>query len=90
MLLQGGQRLLFYLAQNTTLAGLLGSNPENRMGAGPLLFFSSAEVNPDRKAHLRVVGGARKVKLLWEDLSRGDQDFNDIVLALLLQTKGRK
>jgi large repetitive protein len=82
--LQGGQRLLFYLVQNGTLEAVVGANPDNLLAGRPILFLSSADVNPDRLPHLRIVRAGKNVKLLWEDLSRGDQDFNDVVLSLRL------
>jgi hypothetical protein len=61
--LQGGQRLLFYLVQNSTLEGILAGNASNLPSGRPILFLSSADVNPDRLAHLRVVRAGKNVKL---------------------------
>ena len=93
MILHAGEQLLFYLVQNDTLEGLLRSNPENLLSRRPLLFFSSRDVNPDHLTHLLVRGSARPgstVQLRWEDLSHGDQDFNDVILSLRLTSLGSK
>jgi hypothetical protein len=84
--LEGGALYAFYLIQDDTTARFLCLNPDNRIGCGPLAFFSVAEANPDGFDHLRMKssdGGG--VTLAWEDLTGGgDRDFDDVVFRAAL------
>jgi uncharacterized repeat protein (TIGR01451 family) len=68
-----------YLIQNSTSAKFLRTNPENRLGRTPLMFFSFAAANPDGFDHVRRSG----TRYAFEDMTRGgDRDFNDLVVDI--------
>ena len=68
-----------YLVQNSTSSKLLRKNPENRLGRGPLMFFSFAAANPDGFNHVRSSG----TRYNFEDMtSGGDRDFDDLVIDI--------
>jgi hypothetical protein len=79
--LEGGALYAFYLIQNDTTARFLHRNPDNRIGCGPLAFFSFEGANPDGFDHLRLkASDPDGVELAWEDLTGGgDRDFDDVV-----------
>ncbi len=86
--LEGGALYAFYMIQDDTTARFLHRNPDNRIGCGPLAFFSFDGANPDGFDHLRLKSsGADGLELAWEDLTGGgDRDFDDVVFrAGLLQ-----
>jgi uncharacterized repeat protein (TIGR01451 family) len=68
----------WYLVQNDSSASFLARNPTNRLGAGPLMFFSFRAANPDGVDHLRQYSPTR---VGFEDLTfGGDWDFNDLIV----------
>jgi hypothetical protein len=81
---QGGQKLAFYLIQNSSTEEWLTQNPDNRAGKGPVAFFSIDGVNPDQFDHVHSQSfGEDILHLAWEDLwGGGDQDFNDVHLVV--------
>ena len=80
-----GAHLGMYLIQNSSSAKFLLRNPENRLGSGPLIFFSFALANPDGFDHVRRPSSTR---FAFEDMTfGGDRDFNDLVVDIRPQTK---
>ena len=79
--LQGGQILVFYIVQNSSLAQLRARNPNNELGKSPIAFFSIDALNPDRIDHFvgfTKVGG-RLTQFGFEDLTNGgDRDYDDV------------
>ena len=72
-----------YLIQNSTRAKFLARNPENRLGKGPLAFFSFAAANPDGFDHIRR---PTSTTFAFEDLTNGgDKDFNDLIIDIRSQ-----
>jgi Domain of unknown function (DUF4114)/PKD domain len=85
-----GARVLFYLIQDGSAGRLLARNPANRVGRGPLAFFSLPQANPDHFNHVRIktLGGGR-YRLAFEDLTGGgDRDFNDAVIEVKIDEQG--
>lgn len=84
LLFSGGDRLVFVLIQNGTMASFLDRNPHNVVGGGPLAFFSLATANPDKFDHLRISHlPDGTVLYAWEDeTGGGDRDFNDVVFRV--------
>lgn len=80
----GGSRLGFYLIQNDTTAAFLTSNPQNRLDARPVGFFSQTPSNPDAFDHVLAQDlGGGVWQLAWEDLvGGGDRNFRDAVLTI--------
>lgn len=77
---QAGDRLGFYLIQNSSTAQWLSHNPDNLHNNGPVAFFSIDGANPDGfdHAHTQTLRPGVQ-KMLWEDLwGGGDRDFNDV------------
>ena len=75
-----------YLIQNATHSTFLARNPENRLGRGPLMFFSFAAANPDRIAHVRRTS----TRYAFEDVTfGGDRDFNDLVVEIRAQAAAK-
>jgi hypothetical protein len=75
-----------YLIQNATKAKFLARNPENRLGKGPLAFFSFQAANPDGFEHVRRVSSTR---LGFEDMTNGgDKDYNDLIVDIRPQVGG--
>jgi len=83
LVLAGGDRILFYLIQNTSTANWFATNPHNHIG-GPLALFSMSTANPDGFQHVqRQHTGLGGIQLAWEDWAGGgDQDFNDVVFSV--------
>lgn len=83
LVLRGGDRILFYLIQNTSSANWLATNPHNHIN-GPLALFSMSTANPDGFQHVRRQHtGLGGLQLAWEDWTGGgDQDFNDVVFSV--------
>jgi cyclophilin family peptidyl-prolyl cis-trans isomerase len=81
--LSPGARFAFYLVQNATSATFLDQNPLDKLGHGPLAFFSVGRGNPDGANHLlqtRLDG--KTMRFAWEDgTGGGDADFNDVVFT---------
>jgi hypothetical protein len=72
--LRGGDRVALYLAQNGTTA---------RAAAGQIpAFFTAPAANPFGAVHARIGAvSANTIVYRWEDLIRGDDDFNDVVMS---------
>jgi glutathione S-transferase len=81
---QGGDRLAFYLIQNSSTATWLTQNADNRLDGQPPAFFSPEAANPDDVDHLETQALADGVwQFAWEDLTGGgDRDFNDVVFQV--------
>ncbi|MBD2341779.1 DUF4114 domain-containing protein, partial [Calothrix sp. FACHB-156] len=81
---KAGERLAFYLIQDSTTEQWLASNPQNQVGAGPVAFFSLSNANPDQIDHvLTQTLDNGSMKLNWEDMTGGgDRDFNDVVFTI--------
>lgn len=87
--LNGGDILAFFIISpgdafipRTTLADLLGSNPNNELNKRPLAFFSIDQLNPDSVDHF--VGFQNTTdnysQFGFEDLvGGGDLDYDDVV-----------
>jgi cyclophilin family peptidyl-prolyl cis-trans isomerase len=84
-----GQRLGLILIQNGKMGAWQQQNPSNRVGAGPVAFFSFDAANPDRFDHVRASALTNNTQTFsFEDqLNGGDQDYNDAVIRVSL---GRK
>ncbi|NJR75854.1 MAG: DUF4114 domain-containing protein, partial [Scytonema sp. CRU_2_7] len=84
LLLKAGERLAFYLIQNSTTEQWLVSNPQNQIGKGPVAFFSLNNANPDHVDHvLMQTLDNGLMQLNWEDITGGgDRDFNDVVFTI--------
>ncbi|EKU96922.1 hypothetical protein Lepto7375DRAFT_0848 [Leptolyngbya sp. PCC 7375] len=81
---QAGERLAFYLVQDSSTADWLARNPKNQVDQGPMAFFSLDGVNPDGFDHVRSQSFGEGIQRFdWEDLwGGGDRDFNDAVLLV--------
>ncbi|MBT9316451.1 DUF4114 domain-containing protein [Leptothoe spongobia] len=81
---QAGDRLAFYLVQDSSTADWLARNPKNQADQGPIAFFSLDGVNPDGVDHVRSQSFGEGIQsFAWEDLwGGGDRDFNDAVLLV--------
>ncbi|WP_250565987.1 DUF4114 domain-containing protein, partial [Adonisia turfae] len=81
---KAGDRLAFYLVQDSSTADWLAHNPDNKGGQGPTAFFSLDGANPDGVDHVRSQSFGEDIqRFAWEDLwGGGDQDFNDAVLLV--------
>jgi cyclophilin family peptidyl-prolyl cis-trans isomerase len=81
--LSAGARFAFYLIQDATSATFLAHNPLNKLGHGPLAFFSVDRGNPDGANHeLQTRLDGKTVRFAWEDgTGGGDADFNDVVFT---------
>ncbi|BAZ48519.1 YD repeat protein [Nostoc sp. NIES-4103] len=80
---KGGERLVFYIAPNSTAGIVQNQNPENATEITSL-FFSTTLANPDNINHVKLetLGGGI-TQLAWEDwLEGGDRDFNDMVIQV--------
>jgi cyclophilin family peptidyl-prolyl cis-trans isomerase len=88
--LQAGQRIVFYLIQNSTTANFLAKNATdtlhgNNNAGSPLAFFSLTAANPDHMKHTQIIADATtgRVQYNWEDLiNLGDSDFNDATITV--------
>lgn len=83
--LNGGDILVFFLIQNSSLAQFRASNPQNQRNGFPLAFFSLDQLNPDNFDHF--VGfrnqAANATEFGFEDItSGGDRDYDDIVYTI--------
>jgi hypothetical protein len=75
--LPAGSFFGLYLVQNASTRQLLARNRANRLGGGPVAFFSFKGANPDGFGHLRWLADGQ---FAFEDQTRGgDRDFNDLV-----------
>ncbi|MGF1520170.1 MAG: DUF4114 domain-containing protein [Nodosilinea sp.] len=81
---QGGDRLAFYLIQNSSTDEWLRRNPSNLGGNGPVAFFSVDGVNPDGFDHVYTQTYQPGLQTFhWEDLwGGGDRDFDDVVFLV--------
>jgi VCBS repeat-containing protein len=82
--LEGGAMYAFYVIQNGKTSTFLATNPDNKVGAGTLAFFSIAKGNPDGfdHVHAEILPQTGTLNLRWEDLTRGgDADYNDVVMT---------
>jgi len=82
--LHGGDYLVFFIVQNSTLAALKSINPSNVIGGGPLAFFTLNGLNPDFYDHaFAFTDGFGTTEFGWEDIEfGGDADFDDIVFTV--------
>jgi hypothetical protein len=88
--LQAGQKIVFYLIQNSTTANFLAKNVSdalhgNNNKSAPLAFFSLTAANPDDAKHTQIVADATtgRAQYNWEDLiNQGDSDFNDATITV--------
>jgi pimeloyl-ACP methyl ester carboxylesterase len=83
--LNGGDILVFFLIQNSSLAQFRANNPQNQRNSFPLAFFSLDQLNPDNFDHF--VGfrnqAANATEFGFEDItSGGDRDYDDIVYTI--------
>lgn len=79
--LVAGRFFVFYLVQDSSSTLWRELNPNNALGAGPLLYTSIANSNPDRFDHVQEANRATSIDLAWEDLEfGGDQNFTDLVV----------
>ncbi len=82
--LSAGQAVGFYLIQNSTSANFIANNINDKIGNGPLAFFSFSAANPDGVTHVQTVTSDPThgvVQYRWEDGTfGGDRDFNDAVI----------
>jgi Domain of unknown function (DUF4114) len=82
----GGDIVVFFMIQNSTLEDLLASNPNNQPDKGPLAFFSMDLLNPDGVDHLVAFENTidKFTQLAFEDLTGGgDLDYNDVVYDIV-------
>ena len=85
--LHGGDQLLLYLVQNSTMNAALRFNPGDLLAQRPLIFLSTRAANPDGKSHTKIHRESRNGFVLsWEDEQSpvSDGDFNDAVLSIRL------
>jgi len=81
----GGDLLVYFIVQNSTLSTLMTNNPNNQLGTYPLAFFSLDRLNPDAVDHLVGFGNATDgySQFSFEDFtSGGDRDYDDIVFDI--------
>jgi VCBS repeat-containing protein len=82
--LEGDAMYAFYVIQNGKTSTFLATNPDNKVGAGTLAFFSIAKGNPDGfdHVHAEIQPQTGTLNLRWEDLTKGgDADYNDVVMT---------
>lgn len=86
--LAGQSHVVFYLIQNANKNQVLEANPENRIDAGPIVFFSVLAANPDKFSHERTTSSdPNQFRMGWEDLLHGgDQSYTDAVINLQIRT----
>ena len=86
----GGSRVIFYIIQNASKSEVLAANPENQLNAGPLVFFSNVDANPDQFDHVNVRSEeTNQFQFGWEDLvNGGDQSYTDAVIDLRIDPQG--
>ncbi|MCB1932912.1 MAG: tandem-95 repeat protein, partial [Candidatus Accumulibacter sp.] len=78
--LPGGQGIGFYAIRGGSGAQWPDATAANLLDEMPLVFFSVAEANPDRSAHLRSIWQRDgKLTLAWKD-QRGNGDFDDVLI----------
>jgi cyclophilin family peptidyl-prolyl cis-trans isomerase len=88
--LQAGQKVVFYLIQNSTTVNFLAKNASDALNgnnnkSAPLAFFSLTAANPDQAKHTQIVADATtgRGQYNWEDLiNQGDSDFNDATITV--------
>ena len=82
--LHGGDYLVFFIVQNSTLALLKSTNPNNLISGGPLAFFTLNALNPDFFDHaFAFADGFGTTEFGWEDIAfGGDADFDDMVITV--------
>ena len=82
--LHGGDRLVFFIVQDSTLAALKSANPNNLLSGAPLAFFSLNSLNPDAYDHVFAFSDSYgTTEFGFEDLTfGGDQDFEDVVFTV--------
>ena len=82
--LHGGDRLVFFIVQNSTLTALKNTNPNNLLSGSPLAFFSLNSLNPDAYDHVFAFADSDgTTEFGFEDLTfGGDQDFEDVVFTV--------
>jgi parallel beta-helix repeat protein len=89
--LPAGSRLIFFLAQDSTLDQALASNPDDTMTGSPHVWFSVDAANPDAQTRhvLRTESADCTAGLSWEDLNfGGDRDYNDMVVSIAQALSG--
>ncbi|MBX9253632.1 tandem-95 repeat protein [Desmonostoc muscorum CCALA 125] len=84
---KGGERLVFYVAPNSTANTVQTNNPANTPQI-PSLLFSTPIANPDKINHVKLETFSDGItQLAWEDLlGGGDRDFNDMVIQVQLDS----
>lgn len=83
--LNGGDILVFFIIQDSTLERFLANNPNNSLNRGPLAFFAINSLNPDAFDHLVGFTQANTIytQFGFEDLTGGgDRDYDDIVYTI--------
>ena len=82
--LHGGDRLVFFIVQDSSLAALKNANPNNLLSGSPLAFFSLNSLNPDAYDHVFAFDDSNgTTEFGFEDLTfGGDQDFEDVVFTV--------
>jgi hypothetical protein len=87
---QAGDRLAFFIVQNSTLATLRTGNPSNSIGGDPVAFFSLNSLNPDGVDHMLAFHslGLGTTEFTFEDLTGGgDRDYEDVVFTVRVQVQ---
>ena len=80
--LTGGDILVFFIVQGSTLERLLTNNPNNESNKWPLAFFGINSLNPDAVDHFVGFENTNNnyTQFGFEDLTNGgDVDYDDIV-----------
>jgi Domain of unknown function (DUF4114) len=83
----GGEILVFFLIQDTTLANLLTHNPQNEPETSPMAFFSIDSLNPDGVDHFVAFQDyAHQITQFGfeDETSGGDRDYDDVVFTTVV------